>query len=179
MRCPWQFSIPSRRGRPRSDITSFILAKGFRSSFTPKGGDFAVSVIYGWCLVGHNACSIAYLQALSSENSARIMNNYSCICLQVSISCLLMNIIKVLVPEQANGPSKGTALTDTAENAQRRLAARLLSKRELAAVLKVCERTIDNWVAGRRIPRLRLSARLTRFSLPKVEAALARYEVRE
>jgi hypothetical protein len=26
---------------------------------------------------------------------------------------------------------------------------------------------------------LRLSARLTRFSLPKVEAALARYEVRE
>ena len=56
---------------------------------------------------------------------------------------------------------------------------RLLSKRELAATLGVSERTIENWLAQKRIPQLRLSARLTRFSLPKVEAALARYEVRE
>ncbi len=56
---------------------------------------------------------------------------------------------------------------------------RLLSKRELAVVLNVSERTIDNWLAQKKIPRLRLSARLTRFNLPKVEAALARYEVRE
>jgi predicted DNA-binding transcriptional regulator AlpA len=69
--------------------------------------------------------------------------------------------------------------TDTAEQAQQRLAARLLSKRELAAVLNVCGRTIDNWLAQKRIPRLRLSNRLTRFSLPKVEAALARYEIKE
>ena len=41
------------------------------------------------------------------------------------------------------------------------------------------ERTIDNWVAQKRIPYLRLSARLLRFSLPKIEAALGRYEVKE
>jgi len=56
---------------------------------------------------------------------------------------------------------------------------RLLSKRELAHSLGVSPRTIENWLAEKRIPRLRLSSRLTRFSLPKVEAALARYEVRE
>lgn len=56
---------------------------------------------------------------------------------------------------------------------------RLLTKRELAAALNVSERTIDNWVAQKRIPRLRLSARLTRFILTKVEAALERYEVKE
>jgi hypothetical protein len=43
----------------------------------------------------------------------------------------------------------------------------------------VSERTIDNWLAQKRIPRLRLSNRLTRFNLPKVEAALGRYEIRE
>jgi excisionase family DNA binding protein len=59
------------------------------------------------------------------------------------------------------------------------VAKRLLSKRELAAILGVSERTIENWLAEKRIPRLRLSARLTRFSLPKVEAALNRYEVKE
>jgi excisionase family DNA binding protein len=56
---------------------------------------------------------------------------------------------------------------------------RLLSKRELATVLNVSERTIENWLAQKRIPRLRLSNRLTRFNLPRVEAALARYEVKE
>jgi excisionase family DNA binding protein len=56
---------------------------------------------------------------------------------------------------------------------------RLLSKRELAIVLGVSPRTIENWLAAKRIPQLRLSARLTRFSLPRVEAALARYEVKE
>ena len=55
----------------------------------------------------------------------------------------------------------------------------LLSKRELAAVLGVSERTIENWLAEKRIPQFRLSSRLTRFSLPKVRAALARYEVKE
>lgn len=56
---------------------------------------------------------------------------------------------------------------------------RLLSKRELAFVLGVSTRTIENWLAQKRIPQLRLSARLTRFNLPKVEAALSRYEVKE
>jgi excisionase family DNA binding protein len=54
-----------------------------------------------------------------------------------------------------------------------------LSKMELAGVLGVSSRTIENWLAERRLPQLRLSPRLTRFDLPKVLAALARYEVKE
>ena len=76
--------------------------------------------------------------------------------------------------DEGSGPSKSfaTPILD-------RPAKRLLSKRELATALNVSPRTIENWLAERRIPQLRLSARLTRFNLPKVEAALARYEVRE
>lgn len=66
-------------------------------------------------------------------------------------------------------------ITDSAEKAQRRLAARLLSKRELTTVLNICEHTIKKWVAG---PRLRLSNRLTPCNPFRVEAALARCEVK-
>ena len=76
--------------------------------------------------------------------------------------------------DEACAASKTPAL-----NTNESIPKRLLSKRELALVLGVSQRTIENWLSERRIPRLRLSSRLTRFSLPKVEAALARYEVRE
>ena len=56
---------------------------------------------------------------------------------------------------------------------------RLLSKKELALALGVSPRSIDNWIAQRRIPFLRLSARLIKFNLARVELSLARYEVRE
>ena len=79
---------------------------------------------------------------------------------------------------EGSGPSQTTAATAHGSTGAP-VIKQLLSKRELAAVLGISERTIENWLAERRIPRLRLSARLTRFSLPKVEAALARYEVRE
>ena len=75
---------------------------------------------------------------------------------------------------EARGASKISAF-----NNNESIPKRLLSKRELAAVLGVSQRTIENWLAQKRIPQLRLSARLTRFSLPKVEAALARYEIKE
>jgi len=55
----------------------------------------------------------------------------------------------------------------------------LLSKKEVAKILGVSPRTIETWLSQRRIPQLRLSARLTRFDLPKVLAALDRYEVKE
>jgi excisionase family DNA binding protein len=85
----------------------------------------------------------------------------------------------VIVEDKSNevrGTSQITALNNNSKGVLPKL---LLSKRELAAVLNVSERTIENWLAQRRIPRLRLSNRLTRFNLPRVEAALARYEVRE
>jgi excisionase family DNA binding protein len=72
----------------------------------------------------------------------------------------------------------GASKTSASNNSES-IPKRLLSKRELAAVLGVSQRTIENWLAQKRIPQLRLSARLTRFSLPKVEAALARYEIKE
>ena len=56
---------------------------------------------------------------------------------------------------------------------------RLLSKKEIAEILGVSPRTIEAWLAQRRIPQLRFSPRLTRFDLPKVLAALDRYEVKE
>ncbi len=75
---------------------------------------------------------------------------------------------------EGSGPSQTAATAPVPP-----LTKTLLSKRELAAILGVSERTIENWLAEKRIPRLRLSAKLTRFSLPKVEAALNRYEVKE
>jgi predicted DNA-binding transcriptional regulator AlpA len=56
---------------------------------------------------------------------------------------------------------------------------RLLSKHEVADVCGVSKRTVDNWLAKKLIPQLRLSARLTRFDLSKVLDALNRYEVKE
>jgi len=76
---------------------------------------------------------------------------------------------------EAGGASQNTSATISNTAAQRLL----LTKKELAAALNVSPRTVENWIAEKRIPRLRLSARLTRFSLPKVEAALNRYEVKE
>ena len=76
---------------------------------------------------------------------------------------------------EAGGASQNKSATISNTAAQRVL----LTKKELAAALNVSPRTVENWIAEKRIPRLRLSARLTRFSLPKVEAALNRYEVKE
>ena len=56
----------------------------------------------------------------------------------------------------------------------------LLSKQELALAVGVSVRTLDNWVAQKRIPFLRLSARMLRFNLDRVLAALTKgYEVIE
>jgi excisionase family DNA binding protein len=54
-----------------------------------------------------------------------------------------------------------------------------LSKQELALSIGVSPRTIDSWMAQKRIPFIRLSARLIKFNLERVKAALARYEVKE
>jgi predicted DNA-binding transcriptional regulator AlpA len=55
----------------------------------------------------------------------------------------------------------------------------LVNKRQVAATCGVSERTVDEWLAKKMIPQLRLSARLIRFDLSKVLAALGRYEVIE
>jgi len=54
-----------------------------------------------------------------------------------------------------------------------------LSKQELALAIGVSPRTIDSWMAEKRIPFLRLSSRLIKFNRERVIAALSRYEVKE
>jgi len=55
----------------------------------------------------------------------------------------------------------------------------LLKRRQLARVISVSPRTVDNWQKQRRIPYIKLSARCVRYHLPSVLAALRRFEVRE
>jgi excisionase family DNA binding protein len=57
-------------------------------------------------------------------------------------------------------------------------AAALATKAELARFLNVSPRTVDNYVASRKIPFLKLG-RLVRFRLADVERALKRYTISE
>jgi excisionase family DNA binding protein len=66
-----------------------------------------------------------------------------------------------------------------ADGSSASLGRHFLSKQQLALVVGVSPRTIDNWMAQKRIPFIRLSARLIKFNLERVKAALARYEIRE
>jgi excisionase family DNA binding protein len=53
-----------------------------------------------------------------------------------------------------------------------------LTKEELARHMRVGLRTVDNWIASRKIPYIKLG-RLVRFRLDDVERALKRYTVEE
>jgi excisionase family DNA binding protein len=50
---------------------------------------------------------------------------------------------------------------------------------ETAAELRVSTRTVDKWVAQKKIPFFRLSPRMIRFDLDEVAAALRRFKVKE
>jgi hypothetical protein len=78
-------------------------------------------------------------------------------------------------------PSKSVAPGNSvsANGSGQSLGRHFLSKQELALAIGVCPRTIDSWMAQKRIPFLRLSARLIKFNLERVKAALARYEIKE
>lgn len=52
----------------------------------------------------------------------------------------------------------------------------LLTGKQLAARLGVSLRTVEQWSSTGVIPKLLLSARMTRYQLPKVLAALERYQ---
>jgi excisionase family DNA binding protein len=55
---------------------------------------------------------------------------------------------------------------------------RPMTRQELAAFLGVSQRTIDSYIASRRIPYVKLG-RLVRFRLPDVERALSRFTIEE
>jgi excisionase family DNA binding protein len=50
---------------------------------------------------------------------------------------------------------------------------------EAAAEFRVSTRTVDKWVAQKKIPFFRLSPRMVRFDLDEVAAALRRFKVKE
>ena len=86
----------------------------------------------------------------------------------------------MLSESEARGASKRPrSKVAIAAHAYPGIAKPFLSKEELCIALNVSPRTIEHWTRSRRIPFLRLSKRMLRFSLPRVEAALNRYEVRE
>jgi excisionase family DNA binding protein len=55
----------------------------------------------------------------------------------------------------------------------------LVDKKIVAADLGVGTRTIERWVASRRIPFIRLGHRQLRFQLDAVRRAVARWETKE
>lgn len=76
---------------------------------------------------------------------------------------------------------RGTSETTAKRKAERsKISNRhFISKEELAIELGISPRTVDNWMAQKRIPYLRLTPRMVRFNLERVKTALDRYEVRE
>lgn len=55
----------------------------------------------------------------------------------------------------------------------------LVKKEVLAKHLSVSERTIDAWVASKRIPVVRLERKCVRYSIPAVMNALGKFEIKE
>jgi hypothetical protein len=53
------------------------------------------------------------------------------------------------------------------------------NRQGVAAHFGVCLRTVDDWVASRKIPYQRRSARMLRFKIAEVEKALSKLNVRE
>jgi hypothetical protein len=51
-------------------------------------------------------------------------------------------------------------------------------KKDVAARYSVCHRTVDYWIAQKRIPVLRIGG-CVRFDLLRVDEALRRFEVKE
>jgi hypothetical protein len=58
------------------------------------------------------------------------------------------------------------------------MAERLLDKKQLAERLNLKVLGVESLVRARRIPVLRITNKIVRFSWPRVEAALAGYEIK-
>jgi hypothetical protein len=55
----------------------------------------------------------------------------------------------------------------------------LVTKLVVARVASVSPRCVDNWIAQKKIPAIKISPRCIRFSLPAVMRALEKFEIRE
>jgi hypothetical protein len=70
-----------------------------------------------------------------------------------------------------NGPDNATSTSNVLPA--------LLRRTELARAIGVSPRSIDNFLARKIIPAVRISRRCIRYSLPAVLTALQRFEVKE
>jgi hypothetical protein len=55
----------------------------------------------------------------------------------------------------------------------------LVDKRVVARAASASLRSVDNWIAERKIPVVRITKRCVRFHLPSVLAALRKFEVKQ
>jgi excisionase family DNA binding protein len=55
----------------------------------------------------------------------------------------------------------------------------LPDRKAIAQRYGISTRTVDRWIAEKRIPHLKLGARTVRFKWPDVEAALSRFKIQE
>jgi excisionase family DNA binding protein len=55
----------------------------------------------------------------------------------------------------------------------------LVDKKIVAADLRVGTRTVERWVAERKIPFIRIGHRMLRFKLDDVRRAIARWSIKE
>jgi predicted DNA-binding transcriptional regulator AlpA len=54
---------------------------------------------------------------------------------------------------------------------------KLVTKPELAARYGVVVRTIDNWIALRQVPFLKIGKKMVRFDVAECDAALQRFKI--
>jgi len=78
-------------------------------------------------------------------------------------------------PSKSIAPGNGVITAASRQSVGRHL----YSKQDVALAVGVSPRTVDNLMARKAIPYIRLSPRLIRFDLERVKTALARYEVKE
>ena len=74
---------------------------------------------------------------------------------------------------------KSSAAVSSAVDKFEDINSQLLTYGQLARNMNVCERTLEYWVAVRKIPYIKLGRKCVRFRLSDVQRALKRYEVKE
>jgi len=76
-------------------------------------------------------------------------------------------------------PASKAALLSAIQNESSNQAPDLVTKDVVARDCGVCNRTIESWVAQRRIPFIRLGHRTLRFRLTDVRRAILRWTTKE
>jgi hypothetical protein len=88
--------------------------------------------------------------------------------------CLVIAKLAMTMKKNPKEPDNATNATSTLN-----VLPALLRRTELARQIGVSPRSVDNFLARKIIPAVRISRRCIRYSLPAVLAALRKFEIRE